>query len=94
MNQASVDPPPAPYEVTPGPSPVSTVQFTVCTVVLLSLCSVGRLELDPFVWGKVKPFLYYNVAFVLSIYCNMRALEGALPVFVRALTMMGLSLPL
>jgi len=56
-----------------------THTHTVCTIILVSVPSkyfkfVGG-EPDPLEWGKVKPFGIYCIAFVASLYCNMRALS-------------------
>jgi drug/metabolite transporter (DMT)-like permease len=61
----------------PYPSLVATIQFTVCAVVV-NLCKrLGWLDVDDLEASKVKPFMLYNVVFVLGIYANMRALGGS-----------------
>lgn len=57
----------------PMPSFVSTAQFAVCTIFILGLRITGAAEVDGFEWEKVKPYLYYTIMFVCTIYCNMKA---------------------
>mmetsp|Transcript_30308 Transcript_30308/g.90048 ORF Transcript_30308/g.90048 Transcript_30308/m.90048 type:complete len:340 (+) Transcript_30308:70-1089(+) len=59
----------------PMPSFVSTAQFAVCTIFILGLRITGAAEVDGFEWEKVKPYLYYTIMFVCTIYCNMKALQ-------------------
>ena len=59
----------------PAPSFISTIQFVATGVTCLSLKWSGLAVVDDFEWAKVKPYLYYVVMFVATIYCNMKSLE-------------------
>jgi GDP-mannose transporter len=61
----------------PYPSLVSIVQFGLCTLVILVLKHGGYIECDALDMHKIKPYMVYNLAFVVSIYANMKALEGS-----------------
>lgn len=59
----------------PMPSFISTLQFVVCVLFTLAIKATGAAEVDDWEWAKVKPYLYYTVMFVATIYCNMKALQ-------------------
>ncbi len=64
--------PPAPV---PVPSFVTVVQLLFAVGIILFLQHVHAVPPDPLEASKVKPYLVYTVAFVLGVYCNMRALS-------------------
>eukprot|EP00964_Phaeocystis_antarctica_P019494 scaffold10761_cov62-Phaeocystis_antarctica.AAC.8 len=59
----------------PAASFISTVQFIATGITCLTLKYSGLAVVDDFEWVKVKPYLYYVVMFVATIYCNMKSLE-------------------
>jgi GDP-mannose transporter len=59
----------------PLPGTVFAVQLAVCTAFVLMLRQAGVLEVDAFTKERVKKFLPYIFAFVVSIYANGKALE-------------------
>ena len=61
----------------PLPSTLSALQFATSAATAEVLMATGSVPRDKFVWHKVKPYLYYVGLFVLTIYCNMRALQNS-----------------
>jgi len=59
----------------PAASFISTVQFIATGITCVTLKWSGLAVVDDFEWVKVKPYLYYVVMFVATIYCNMKSLE-------------------
>ena len=59
----------------PAPAFVSTLQFFCAAVTSIVLMARGTVASDGWEWQKVKPYLYYVVMFVCTIYANMRALQ-------------------
>eukprot|EP00939_MAST-03C_sp_MAST-3C-sp1_P001387 g1387.t1 len=61
------------------PSMISSAQLLFACIVVTQLPQSVLQKVggppDPFEFEKVKKFLVYCLAFVLSLYCNMRALE-------------------
>ena len=59
----------------PLPSLLSLLQFSATTITVIAIDLSGAAQVDAFEWAKVKPYLYYVVMFVATIYCNMKSLE-------------------
>lgn len=57
------------------PSLVTTVQLWATLFFVFSAAFTGWIEVDPFKWKFVKPYLAYTVAFSLGVYCNMKSLS-------------------
>lgn len=53
---------------------MTVIQLLSAVVIILSLQWVRVIPPDPLESSKVKPYLLYTIAFVLGVYCNMRAL--------------------
>ena len=58
-----------------APSFISTLQFVSASVTPLCLMLSGAVPVDAFEWTRVRPYLTYVGLFVVTIYCNMKALE-------------------
>ncbi|GAB5031638.1 Hypothetical protein NocV09_00601910 [Nannochloropsis oceanica] len=59
----------------PVPSFVTVVQLLFAVGIILLLQRLHIVPPDPLESSRVKPYLVYTVAFVLGVYCNMRALS-------------------
>lgn len=59
----------------PIPSFVTVIQLLFAVFIILLLQKASLVPPDPLEAAKVKPYCFYTVAFVLGVYCNMRALE-------------------
>lgn len=59
----------------PAASFISTIQFIATGITCVTLKWTGLAVVDDFEWVKVKPYLYYVIMFVATIYCNMKSLE-------------------
>lgn len=64
-------------EFVPSPSAISFVQILFSTITVLTLRATGYSSIDWFEWGKMKAYSYYIIIFVVTIYCNMKALEAS-----------------
>jgi len=58
----------------PYPAAVSFIQIVFAVVVVYGMKLLG-FHVDDFEWSKVKPYMVYTVAFVFSIFANMKALS-------------------
>ena len=61
----------------PLPSFISAAQFTTASLTVVALMACGCVPTDHFEWKKVKPYCVYVGMFVMTIYCNMRALQNS-----------------
>jgi len=59
------------------PAFISVLQIAFANVALLVMKTSGAVKVDDLVWTKVKPYLLYMFAFVLSIFANMKALQAS-----------------
>lgn len=59
----------------PFPSLVIVVQLAACVAIIYGAQFLGYLQVDPFVWAHVKPYLLYIGFFSVGVYCNMRSLS-------------------
>lgn len=59
----------------PAASFVMLVQLLFSVVLVLVGKWSGYIEVDDFVWSKMKPYCLYVVAFCIGMYANMKALE-------------------
>jgi GDP-mannose transporter len=58
----------------PYPAVVSFIQIVFAVIAVFGMKLFG-IHVDDFEWSKVKPYMIYTVAFVFSIYANMKALS-------------------
>lgn len=61
----------------PFPSLVIAFQLAACIFLIYGAKLIGVMEVDPFKWEHVKPYLLYIGFFSCGIYCNMRSLASA-----------------
>jgi drug/metabolite transporter (DMT)-like permease len=61
----------------PFPSLVIAVQLAACIVLIYGAKFLGYLEVDPFKWEHVRPYILYIGFFSGGVYCNMRSLASA-----------------
>merc|ERR1711871_1826744 len=61
----------------PSASFVNATQLITCSIFVLALKFGGFADVDNLVWVKVKPYLYYTVAFAAGCWSNMRALQAS-----------------
>mmetsp|Transcript_5803 Transcript_5803/g.12119 ORF Transcript_5803/g.12119 Transcript_5803/m.12119 type:complete len:361 (-) Transcript_5803:272-1354(-) len=59
----------------PFPSLVTTCQLWATLLFIYTAGFAGLIEIDPFKWKFVVPYLAYTVAFSLGVYCNMKSLS-------------------
>jgi GDP-mannose transporter len=64
-------------EFVPSPSAISFLQIVFATVTVIALRVSGYSSIDWFEWDRVRAYSYYVVIFVVTIYCNMKALEAS-----------------
>lgn len=60
----------------PYPSIVSCIQIVASVVIIQALILFG-VQVDKLEWPKIKAYSFYIVAFVASIYANMKALQNS-----------------
>lgn len=61
----------------PFPSMVASIQLVFCAIVVYGIKLMKIKKVDDFEWEKVKPYMIYVALFILGLYSNIRALEGA-----------------
>jgi GDP-mannose transporter len=59
----------------PMPSLVTSIQLSLCLCTVTALKAMKIIDCDDYEWSKVKPYLYYIIAFAGSVFCNMKALS-------------------
>jgi drug/metabolite transporter (DMT)-like permease len=59
----------------PRPSLISLIQVLVSLVIMLVLSLGFQIQIDKLEWWKVKKYLLYVLAFTISRYANMKALD-------------------
>lgn len=64
-------------EFVPSPSAVSFIQILFSAITVIAIRFSGYSSVDWFEWEKIKAYSYYVVIFVVTIYCNMKALEAS-----------------
>jgi len=58
----------------PFPSLVIAFQLAACIILVYSAKNCGYIDVDPFNWQHVKPYVLYIGFFACGVYCNMRSL--------------------
>lgn len=58
----------------PFPSLVIAFQLAACIVFIYGAQFLGKVDVDPFAWDHVKPYMLYILFFSCGVYCNMRSL--------------------
>lgn len=61
----------------PFPSLVIAFQLLACIFMVFSAKLAGFIDVDPFNWKYVKPYMLYIVFFSCGVYCNMRSLASS-----------------
>lgn len=58
----------------PFPSLVIAFQLAACIFLVYTAKLFGYIDVDPFNWQYVKPYMLYIIFFSFGVYCNMRSL--------------------
>eukprot|EP00526_Cylindrotheca_closterium_P018501 CAMPEP_0113618424 /NCGR_PEP_ID=MMETSP0017_2-20120614/9325_1 /TAXON_ID=2856 /ORGANISM="Cylindrotheca closterium" /LENGTH=358 /DNA_ID=CAMNT_0000527923 /DNA_START=75 /DNA_END=1151 /DNA_ORIENTATION=+ /assembly_acc=CAM_ASM_000147 len=61
----------------PFPSLVIAFQLAACITLVYGAKLLGYIDVDPFNWQYVKPYLLYTGFFCFGVYCNMRSLASS-----------------
>jgi len=61
----------------PFPSVLLALQFAFAALIVGAASTCCGLEVDKLEWKKVKPYLVYVVSFVLTLFCNVKALSAS-----------------